>query len=163
MYLKIIKRTLKLTVLHSLYWFSIQMTLAHFGTKIPNSFFEKNGHIFRIYSWENNGKFWNRILKVNQWKYLIPEGSKLNSHIYNKNSIEDLNIETLKQVDIEMKRAELIHWLSIIPVIIFVKSSRYIQIINLIYVLFSHIPVILVQRYNRPRLEKLIRLIYKRG
>lgn len=94
---------------------------------------------------------------------MIPEGSKLNSHIYNKNSIEDLNIETLKQLDIEMKRAELIHWLSIIPVIIFVKSSRYIQIINLIYVLFSHIPVILVQRYNRPRLEKLIRLIYKRG
>lgn len=49
MCLKIIKKTLKLTVLHSLYWFSIQMTLAHFGTKIPNSFLKKMG-IYFVYT-----------------------------------------------------------------------------------------------------------------
>ena len=93
---------------------------------------------------------------------MIPEGTKLNNAIYDKSDLTN-NIEETRHLLLEMRRAELVHWLSMVPLIVFIKTSKYIKYINLLYVVFSHVPIIIVQRYNRPRIERFIRLVEKRG
>ncbi|NEF12352.1 glycosyl-4,4'-diaponeurosporenoate acyltransferase, partial [Staphylococcus aureus] len=58
---------------------------------------------------------------------------------------------------------ELIHWISILPVIIFNKGPRLVKYINIFYAMITNVPIIIVQRYNRPRLTQLLRILKRRG
>lgn len=160
--MKAIKSITRLIILHSIFWFVVQMSIARLGTRIPLSFFERYSCLFRLFQWEKNGKLWDKILKVSKWKKFIPEGAQINKDIYDKSQLS-LNIEETRRLLLEMRRAELIHWISILPVWLFIKAPRYIKFVNIGYVLLSHVPVIVAQRYNRPRIERLIRIIEKRG
>lgn len=100
---------------------------------------------------------------INKWKMYIPEGEWLNNNIYNKHVLRPLAQENIYKMIIEMRRAELVHWFSILPVIVFVRAPKYIKTINILYALLANLPIILTQRYNRPRLERYYRLKYKRG
>lgn len=106
---------------------------------------------------------WNTLFKINKWKHYIPEGSQLNQNIYSKKQLTSFKLNDLHTMIIEMRRAELVHWLSMIPVLAFLKAPAYIKIINVIYVLLANLPIIVTQRYNRPRLEKVYQLTLKRG
>ena len=160
--MKNIKKLAYLVILHSAFWFSVQMSIAQLGTRIPLRFFDKNAHFFRPFQWEKGGQIWGDTLQISKWKKLIPEGTKLNSAIYDKSDLTN-NIEETRHLLLEMRRAELVHWLSMVPLIVFIKTPKYIKYINLLYVVFSHVPIIIVQRYNRPRIERFIRLVEKRG
>lgn len=92
----------------------------------------------------------------------IPEGEWVNKNIYNKHVLKPLTQESVYKMIIEMRRAELVHWLSILPVIVFVKAPKCIKTINILYALLANVPIILTQRYNRPRLERYYQLKYKR-
>ena len=52
--------------------------------------------------------------------------------------------------------------ISILPVIIFTKAPRLVKYIN-IYAMIANVPIIIVQRYNRPRLTQLLRILKRRG
>ena len=80
---------------------------------------------------------------------------KLKKGVFGSDEIEKMIIET--------KRAELIHWISILPVIIFNKGPRLVKYINIFYAMIANVPIIIVQRYNRPRLTQLLRILKRRG
>ncbi|MBO1198185.1 glycosyl-4,4'-diaponeurosporenoate acyltransferase [Staphylococcus simiae] len=156
-------KLIKLIVLHSIYWSSVQLIIANVGTYIPRHFFVKHHNWFSSFKFEQQGKFWQGRFKVHLWKKMIPEGQKINSKIYNKKHLTAYDSNTIETMIIETERAELIHWLSILPVVIFVYAPKYLKIINVLYVLIVNIPIIVVQRYNRPRLRRLLRLRTLRG
>lgn len=160
--MKAIKNLIRLIILHSLFWFLVQMFIARSGTYIPLKFFKKYAYLFQPFHWEQNGQLWDKKFKVSKWKSFIPEGKQLNKEIYDKSQLT-INIEETHRLLLEMRRAELVHWISIVPVLIFIKAPRYIKYANVAYVMLSHFPVIVAQRYNRPRIERFIRLIEKRG
>ena len=78
-------------ILHSVFWFSVQMSIAQLGTRIPLRFFDKNAH-FSSFSMGKGGQIWGDTLQISKWKKLIPEGTKLNSAIYDKSDLTN-NIE----------------------------------------------------------------------
>ncbi|EHJ07872.1 glycosyl-4,4'-diaponeurosporenoate acyltransferase CrtO family protein [Staphylococcus simiae] len=156
-------KLIKLIVLHSIYWSSVQLIIAHVGTYIPRQFFVKHHYWFNNFKFEQRGKFWQSRFKVHLWKKLIPEGQKFNSNIYNKKHLTAYDSNTVETMIVETERAELIHWLSILPVVIFVYTPNYLKIINVLYVLIVNLPIIIVQRYNRPRLRRILRLRTLRG
>lgn len=158
-----IKTLITLGVYHSVYWSVTQLSLSHLFTKVPRSFFVTHHQWFQTFSFEKEGELWNRLFLINKWKMYIPEGEWLNKNIYNKRVLKPLTQENIYKMIIEMRRAELVHWLSILPVMVFVRASKCIKIINILYALLANVPIILTQRYNRPRLEKYYRLKNKRG
>ncbi|SUM59088.1 Glycosyl-4,4-diaponeurosporenoate acyltransferase precursor [Staphylococcus petrasii] len=158
-----LKKLLKLGIFHSIYWSTTQMALASLGTKLPPTFFTKYSQLFKSFSWEKEGKIWNDLFKINKWKHYIPEGSQLNQNIYNKKQLTSFKLNDLHTMIIEMRRAEFVHWLSMLPVLAFLKAPTYIKIINVSYVVLANLPIIITQRYNRPRLEKVYQLKLKRG
>lgn len=158
-----IKKLITLGVYHSVYWSVTQLSLSHLFTKVPRSFFATHHQWFQTFSFEKEGELWNRLFLINKWKMYIPEGEWLNKNIYNKRVLKPLTQENIYKMIIEMRRAELVHWLSILPVIVFVKAPKCIKTINILYALLTNVPIILTQRYNRPRLERYYQLKYKRG
>lgn len=158
-----IKKLITLGVYHSVYWSVTQLSLSHLFTKVPRSFFDTYHHWFKTFPFEQGGQLWNRLFLINRWKGYIPEGECLNKNVYNKHVLKPLTQESVYKMIIEMRRAELVHWLSILPVIVFVKAPKCIKTINILYALLANVPIILTQRYNRPRLERYYQLKYKRG
>ena len=158
-----VNKILKLSLFHSLFWSLTQLTLAHIFNKIPATLFSKYHFLFKTYAWEKNGTIWNKICHINKWKKYIPEGSRLNPNIYNKKHLTSFKLKDIHHMIVEMRRAECMHWVSMLPIGVFVKAPRYIKVINLCYVVLSNGPIIIAQRYNRPRLEKYYMLRKKRG
>ena len=66
--MKNIKKLAQLVILHSVFWFSVQMSIAQLGTRIPLRFFDKNAHFFRPFQWEKGGKIWGDTLQISKWK-----------------------------------------------------------------------------------------------
>lgn len=140
----------------TVYWFIIHMTLSLLGTFIPNQFFVNHQRFFKTFKWEDNGQFWQQYFKVKAWKNYLPDGSKINPKVINKRQLVNFKNKTnIATFIIEMRRAELIHALCIVPGFVFYKQRPLIKYINFIYPFIANGPFIIAQRYNRPKFERL--------
>ena len=147
---------MKKIIYNALYWFVIQMIIAQLGTYISRKCLE-NGHIyFKSWPIEQEGQLWQKVVKVQYWK---------NSTIISKSNFDkSSHADEVRQFILETRRAEFVHLLSIAPVIVFAKSSSSVKMINLVYVVIANVPCIIVQRYNRPKLERVyLRKLKRKG
>lgn len=149
-------RTIKLVVMNCIGWLAAHLFIASLSSKIHDSFFERYRIIFKTFAFEQSGELWNHLFKVRRWKDQLPDGSKLISNGFDKSRLPDYKMTTLKKFIIEMRRAELAHWLSMLPAPFFlIFNPRWAGMINVLYAFVSNFPFIITQRYNRPKLEKL--------
>jgi len=59
---------------------------------------------------------------------------------------------------IETRRAELTHWLLMVPApFFFLWNPAWAGWVMIVYALLANCPFIMIQRYNRPRLERVLR------
>jgi len=135
----------------------VHLGISYLCVKIPIAFFEKDRWLFRIRNWEYRGKAYNRFFKVKKWKNIIPDGGGLFKKGFAKKNLQYSDPLYLKTFMYETKRAELTHWLTIIPApIFFLWNIWWAGIIMIVYALIANVPCILLQRYNRARLTSLI-------
>ncbi|MBO1212233.1 glycosyl-4,4'-diaponeurosporenoate acyltransferase [Staphylococcus nepalensis] len=156
---------MKKIIYNALYWFVIQMIIAQLGTYISRKCLE-NGHIyFKSWPIEQEGQLWQKVVKVQYWKNHLPDGQRINSTIISKSNFDkSSHADEVRQFILETRRAEFVHLLSIVPVIVFAKSSSSVKMINLVYVVIANVPCIIVQRYNRPKLERVyLRKLKRKG
>ena len=142
-------------------WPIIQLTAALICLKMPNRMFSLQSILFKTYKIEREGHFYNNVFCVSEWKHLLPDGGVIfNKNSFRKKHLKDFSKETLERFLIESARAELTHWLAIIPFWIFgfIAPPRVI-LYMLMYALMVNLPCIIVQRYNRPRVQKLLNKI----
>ena len=145
-----------ITFLNIFVWLIIHVGISYMCFKIPLSFFMKDIRWFRVRNWELKGKIYQRIFNIKRWKGIIPDGGSLFNKGFPKKSLKNSHFEYLKIFLYETKRAEFTHWLIILPVpIFFIWNLWWIGIIMIIYALIVNIPCILLQRYNRARIEYL--------
>ncbi len=91
------------------------------------------------------------FLKVKSWKTLFPS--------YNDNEYSP-KIHSYKEIIMNMCHAETVHWVilfaSYIPLIFYkIIDKHVLLIITCVFFSFCHLPFIIIQRYNRPRVIKL--------
>jgi len=135
----------------------VHLGISYLCVKMPIAFFEKDRWLFRIRNWEYRGKAYNRFFKVKKWKNIIPDGGGLFKKGFAKKNLQNSDPHYLKTFLYETKRAELTHWLTIIPApIFFLWNIWWAGIIMIVYALIANVPCILLQRYNRARLTSLI-------
>jgi len=135
----------------------VHLGISYLCVKIPIAFFKKDRWLFRIRNWEYRGKAYNRFFKVKKWKSIIPDGGGLFKKGFAKKNLQYSDPLYLKTFMYETKRAELTHWLTIIPApIFFLWNIWWAGIIMIVYALIVNVPCILLQRYNRARLTSLI-------
>ncbi len=116
----------------------------------PNSFF------FKCHKWENDGKVYKTLFKIHRWKHLLPDGAKVEKNGFEKKYLKNYENDYLKEFIHQTCRAELSHWLQILPFWVFGFWCPFYMIwIMLFYALLVNLPCILAQRYNRPRLIRV--------
>lgn len=120
--------------------------------------------LFKTYDFEHSGELWNRLFHIKKIKPKLPESTLVMPGSFNSARLGDSHHSTLHTHIDETDRAELTHWLSILPApLFFLWNPRKYWILHILYALLGNLPFILTQRYNRPRLKKLYNLKYKRA
>ena len=108
-------------------------------------------------TWEKSGKIYLNFFKIKRWKHLIPDGASLYGKAFPKKKLEHKDPLYLGAFLSETCRAELTHWLQIPPALIFfLWNIWWAGIIIIAYALAVNLPCILLQRYNRARLSRVL-------
>jgi glycosyl-4,4'-diaponeurosporenoate acyltransferase len=104
-----------------------------------NEYFEKRKDIVKTRS------------SINMLKWIFNDGFK-------KKSLQGTELTYIQTFINETRRAELSHLLQILPFIVFfVFNTFWIAMIMCVYALAFNVPLIMVQRYNRFRFQKLVK------
>lgn len=115
---------------------------------------------FRALPFEKEGQIYKSI-GVASWQSKVPDMSKLFKKLMPAKKVEGRpNRETLLVMIQETCVAELTHWaLCVLGVaVLWIWRGAGGIIVWLVYCLLGNIPFIIIQRYNRPRFIKLLRL-----
>jgi len=140
-------------------WLFFHLTISLGLIKLPDRFFEKDhplNIVFKERDFEESGKFWKDQLKVHKWKDKLPDGASLFHAGYKKKELPSNDVATIKIFIKETKRAELTHWLLMVPApFFFLWNPICIGWAMIFYALLVNVPFILIQRYNRIRLERI--------
>jgi glycosyl-4,4'-diaponeurosporenoate acyltransferase len=145
-----------LFIVNVLAWFFFHMFISFLTLQIPDQWLSKRKRCFRSRSWERDGKFWQDVFHVREWKKYLPDGSMFLKDSYDQTHLEGTEIEQIKKFILETKRAELTHWWMIPPAFLFfIWNPLWAGAVMILYALILNIPLIITQRYNRPRLERL--------
>lgn len=146
-----------------LLWSAIQLLVPLCCLQIGDKWLSASSGIFRTFEWEKDGEFYNNVFKIKKWKHLLPDGGAATKNGFKKRHIDAASKENLYKFNTESCRAELVHWVLILPfwVIGFIAPPFVIPVM-LLYALFANLPCIIAQRYNRPRILKLLAKIEAR-
>lgn len=143
-------------------WFFFHMTISFAFYKAPYRWFEKDRNLFKLKKWEKNGKIWDEIFYLRKWKDHLPDGSAIFKRGFKKKNLRQKDPEFLKKFIAESKRAEITHYVSILPAPLFyIWNPVWAGHIMILYAVMANIPCVMAQRYNRPRMEKILFKIKK--
>lgn len=142
-----------------LVWLVLQVSAALVCLNLPDRFFSPDSFFFRSHRFENGGRIYNTIFLVKRWKHLLPDGGTVwKKKGFKKKKLDNFSEENLNRFLIESARGELTHWLAIFPFWVFwFFTPPYVPWLMLLYALLANMPCILVQRFNRPRVIRLIK------
>lgn len=146
-------------ILNIIAWLAIHLSIALLSLQIPDYYFTQKKGWFKSFNWEKEGQFWEDFLHIRQWKDALPDSSSLFKSAFNKKKIACSDKESLEKFVIETQRAEWTHWFSMLPApLFFIWNPVWAGWLMILYALIANLPFIIIQRYNRPRLLKLLRM-----
>ncbi len=139
-------------------WGFLQITAALICLNIPDRYYSTDSWFYRSHRFEQGGKIYARVFKVHRWKHLLPDGGAIfKKRGFKKRSLENFSKENLNRFLIESSRGEMTHWLAIFPFWLFAFfTPPHVVWIMLAYALAVNMPCIIAQRYNRPRVKRLL-------
>ena len=117
----------------------------------------REGWLLRPRRFETGGGWYRRRLRVHRWKDKVPEAGALFSGGMSKRQLPGRDVESLQLFVRETRRAELAHWwaMGCGPVFVLWNPPLAAGLLAA-YGVLVNLPFILIQRYNRFRLEALI-------
>lgn len=146
-----------LILINIIAWGFIHYFISYLCFKIPLSYFEKDNKVFKTRKWEQSGQIWQKIFKVKKWKSRIIEGSSIAKESYDKSHLHGTKRSDLSTFAAETRRAELTHWMLILPApLFFLWNPIWAGWVMIIYALIVNLPFIIIQRYNRGRILMIL-------
>lgn len=138
-------------------WGFFHIGISFYTLNMSTERFTGNRFLYKSRKWEKDGQFWQRYFHVKRWKNLIPDGTKIIKRGFAKDQLNGKDAQSLTTFLVESRRAELTHWLSILPAgLFFLWNPPWAGGLMIGYAILFNVPIIIVQRYNRPRLQKII-------
>lgn len=135
---------------------SLVMTLV--CDKIPSKLYDYKKWMFRVRKWEHGGLFYEKYLMVKKWKSKLPDISDFVKWRFNKKHLAESDSEYLSVFLTESCKSEFTHWMIILSTVIFAFwNDSLTTFLFFVAASLLNLPYIIIQRYNRPRLIKLLR------
>lgn len=146
-------------LLISIAWVVIEIGSGYLTHLMPSRWFGQSGTLyralFRTRDWERGGRFYDRAFAVRRWKDRLPEAGDWFAGGMQKRLGLGTDRAYLERLAKETRRAELTHWLPVVlSATFFLWNPHYVAVWMPIIGLLGNAPFIIVQRYNRPRIER---------
>ena len=149
---------LLLLITDSLAWLLFHLGISFGLRKVSDAFFERHANCFRSFAFEKGGRIWSEVFRIRQWKDKLPDGTVIAKKGFDKSRLAQQQKDYLEKFVIETRRAELTHWLLMVPApFFFLWNPAWAGWVMIVYALLANCPFIMIQRYNRPRLERVLR------
>ncbi|HRZ45979.1 MAG TPA: glycosyl-4,4'-diaponeurosporenoate acyltransferase [Candidatus Paceibacterota bacterium] len=134
-------------------WLAIQLGLAWAFTKMPVDWFNPGN----TFGWERGGRFYEAVFRIKEWKNRLPDAARWFGGGFAKGALAGKQGGYLQRFIRETWRGELCHWAAIACApVFFLWNPWWGDSIIAAYALAANLPCILVQRYNRQRLRRLL-------
>lgn len=147
--------TLLRVLLIALTWIAIHIGSGYIAHHIPLVWFMQERALFRTRRFEAEGRLYKRVFRVHRWKDSLPEAGAAFEGGFAKRSLSGIDAGYLNRFVAETRRAELTHWLPLLfSLTFFLWNPVYIAAWMPVYAFLSNAPFIMVQRSNRPRLQR---------
>jgi glycosyl-4,4'-diaponeurosporenoate acyltransferase len=136
----------------------------HAGTgylvhRLPARRFDHDTWLTRPRRFEDGGRFYVRRLRIKRWKRHLPEAGALFAGGFDKKHLRATDMVYLLSHARETRRAELGHWLAAACAPLFFLWNPWpVGVVMLGYAVAANGPCIAAQRYNRLRLDRIVRL-----
>lgn len=139
-----------------IYLAAVGILLFFVGRLLPKQWFHEKSWPYRSFAFEQNGEIYQK-LKIKKWQNRIPDMSKILPMVMPAKSFQVGEEERLPRMIQETCVAEFIH---IVLQVLGLGCIRIWQgaggiVVSVLYWI-GNIPFILVQRYNRPRLIRIL-------
>jgi glycosyl-4,4'-diaponeurosporenoate acyltransferase len=106
---------------------------------------------------EREGRLYERGFRIKRWKDRLPEAGALFPGGVSKRTLPHCDDASLRRYVIETRRAELGHWLAALASPWFVLwNPPGVAVFMVAYGTAVNLPFIVIQRYNRARIERLL-------
>lgn len=139
-------------------WPILQLVAMKITFVIPDSYYREDNFLFKERKWENRGRIYERVFKIKKWKKLLPDGAAFVKQAYEKKNLKDNSKANLEKFLMETARAELTHILGMLPFWLFgLIAPPKVIIYMFVYAVVANVPCILLQRYNRIRLKRVLK------
>ena len=136
-------------------WVTIHLGSGYIAHRIPLVWFMRDRALFRTRRFEAEGRLYRRVFRVHRWKDSLPEAGAAFEGGFTKRSLSGLDADYFQRFVAETRRAELTHWLPLLfSLTFFLWNPVYIAAWMPVYAILSTAPFIIVQRSNRPRLQR---------
>jgi glycosyl-4,4'-diaponeurosporenoate acyltransferase len=149
-------RTVLLAVGDAALWALWSTVCGYAGHRLSTATLARDGPL-RLRPVERDGRVYERVLRIKAWKDALPEAGSLFRGGFSKRRLTRHDRAYLERFRLETRRAELTHWaILLLAPVFFAWNPWWLAIAMLGYGLVANVPCILVQRYNRSRLERLL-------
>lgn len=139
-----------------LYLSAIGIAFFLIGRILPKKWFCANRFPYRSFRFEHEGKIYNR-LKIRTWQNKVPDMSRIFSGLMPPKKLTYHTLEKLPLLIQETSVAECIHLLLCFAGLYCIRIwNGYGGVVISILYFLGNVPFILIQRYNRPRLQQLL-------
>jgi len=140
-------------------WFVIHMGVSYIMTCQPLASFNVNSWLYRKRNWEGNGKFYEKFFRLKSWKGRLPDGAAIFKHGFEKKRLKETSNDYLDSFLRDTCRAELTHWIIFLfgPLFL-IWNLLWVGIVMILYATVVNMPCIITQRYNRIRLQRIVKL-----
>jgi glycosyl-4,4'-diaponeurosporenoate acyltransferase len=139
-------------------WFLIHMGVSFIMSRRKQDEFDPLSWLYLKRDWEKEGRIYVTIFRVKSWKKFLPDGAALFKGGFQKKRLRETNHSYLIAFIKETCRAELTHWIVLLcGFLFFIWNIWWVGIIMIIYAVAANLPCIITQRFNRIRMQRLLK------
>lgn len=149
---------LKATRMNLLLFILFSVILTLLAEKMPHGIYNYKKWLYRERKWEDGGRVYERIFFVKKWKSRLPDIGDFLKWRFSKKHLTEVKSDYLNRFLTESCKAELTHWVIICTSFFFIFWGGLVAFSRiLILAVALNGPYIIIQRYNRPRLVRLLK------
>jgi glycosyl-4,4'-diaponeurosporenoate acyltransferase len=146
-------------VLDVVVWAVVSTVTGYVTHRLPPQRFASDGFLTRLRPFEADGRWYERRLAIKSWKDRLPEAGAVFQGGFSKRSLRSASIDDLERFVVETRRAEVTHWVVLAAgPFFFLWNPWGLGLVMVAYAVVANVPCLVVQRYNRARLRRVVAL-----
>jgi len=144
-------------VVDVLAWGGFHAATGYAAFRLDDNRLSRDGWLLRPRRFETTGRWYRRRLRIDRWKDRLPEAGDLFRGGVSKRHLPSYDVAGLQLFVRETRRAELAHWWAMCCGPVFMLWNPPLAAGLLVgYGLVANLPFVVIQRYNRFRIQALI-------